>query len=155
MKQFERHKARKLALQAIYQWQYTYHPTSELTQQHLETANPKKVDIAYCAELINSTIHNISIIDQQLALCLDRDIDLLNPVVRAALRLSTYELIYRLDTPYKVIINEALEITKTFGSEDGYKYVNGVLDKMAKQIRANEVKPHPSKPTTINTPVLQ
>lgn len=140
MKQFDRRKARKLALQAIYQWQYTNCSVDQLVQQYLETANPKKVDIEYFSELVTNTIRNMAEIDQQLVPFLDRDVTSLNPVVLAVLRLSVCEFLYRLDVPYKVVINEALELTKTFGSDDGYKYVNGVLDTIAKNLRSTEIK---------------
>lgn len=134
MKPHARHKARALALQAIFQWQFAANSVSDVKAQYIAEANPKKVDIEYFSDLLCNTIKNIVAIDAVMTPVLDRKIKELNQVECAVLRLAVYELLYRLDVPRKVVINEALELEKKFGTVDGYKYVNGVLDKIAKKL---------------------
>lgn len=136
MKPHARHKARSLALQAIFQWQFAANSISDVEVQCLAKLNPKKVDAEYFSDLLRGTAKNIEAIDKIIVPVLDRKIKELNHIECAVLRLAVYELIYRFDVPYKVIINEALELTKKFGTVDGYKYVNGVLDKIASSTRA-------------------
>ncbi|EKE01961.1 MAG: transcriptional terminator NusB [uncultured bacterium] len=131
MKSHARHKARSLALQAIFQWQFTTSSIDDIAVQYLAELNPKKVDAEYLNDLLRGTTKNIEAIDEVMTPFLDRKLKELNQVERAVLRLAIYELMYRPDVPYKVIINEALELAKKFGSIEGYKYVNGVLDKIA------------------------
>lgn len=135
MRPSTRRKARYLALQAVYQWQFNIDNIEKIKQQFLAQCNPKKVDTEYFIDVSTGTIKNITAIDKQLTLYLDRVITKINPVELAILRIATYELMYREDIPYKVIINEALEATKTFGAEEGFKYVNAVLDKVSKHVR--------------------
>lgn len=135
MKPSARRKARRLALQAVYQWQFTKNSIDEIDAQFREDCNPNKVDIPYFSELLSGVINNITNIDDQMRPFLDRDIKDINPVELAILRIAIYELVYRSDIPYKVIINEALESAKAFGAEEGFKYINGVLDKVAKKAR--------------------
>jgi N utilization substance protein B len=135
MKPHARHKARAFALQAIFQWQFAANSISDVEAQYLAELNPKKVDAEYFSDLLRSTIKNIEEIDAVITPVLDRKIKELNQVECAILRLAVYELLYRLDVPYKVIINEALELGKKFGTVEGYKYVNGVLDKIAHSSR--------------------
>lgn len=138
MKPQARHKARFLALQAIYQWQLTTEERSSLKLQFQEKLNPKKTDIKYFYDLLDGVIKEIGIIDETIIPFLDRKIDDLDLVELAVLRLATFEMLRRVDVPYKVIINEALELTKKFGSIEGYKYINGVLDKTAHLLRKAE-----------------
>lgn len=134
-----RRKARKLALQAMYQYQFTKDAANDLIIQRLKTVNPKKVDIDYFVELLGGIVNNLSDIDAKMQEGLDRKITELNVVELAVLRIALYELIYKLEIPYRVVINEALELEKDFGSADGHKYVNAVLDKLAYKIRPAEV----------------
>jgi len=130
-----RHKARHYAVQAIYQWQFGINPIEEI-QAHFDTKNnPKKVDVEYFSELLKGVVKNQMAIDEHIKNFLDRDISDIDNVELAVLRIATYELLFRLEIPYKVIINEALELAKVFGSKEGFKYVNGVLDKITKKIR--------------------
>jgi len=130
-----RHKARRLAVQALYQWQFTGYDASEI-EAHFRADNDfKKVDSDYFHELLNNICIEAAVLDGQFAGFLDREIKALNPVELSILRLGTYELAQRLDIPYRVVINEATELAKIFGAEGGYKYVNGVLDKVAKAVR--------------------
>ena len=138
MKPSLRHKARYFAVQAIYQWQFDTTPVAEIHAHFNTNNNPKKVDVEYFSELFNGVVNNKVNIDDHIKPFLDRDIKELDPVELAILRIGTYELLFRLDVPYKVVINEALELTKIFGSKEGFKYVNGILDKIAKQTRSAE-----------------
>ena len=132
MKPYARRKARRLALQALYQWHVSGEDIYEIERQFKENANPKKVDIEYFSELLKEITNNVEAIDQKIQPILDRDIAKINPVELAILRIAIYEFENRLDIPYRVIINEALESAKAFGAEASFKYVNGVLDKAAK-----------------------
>ena len=138
MKPSARRKARRLALQAIYQWQISGGDITEIEAKFQQNCNPKKIDVAYFSELITGVVNNVAQLDKEMQPILDRPITEINPVELAILRLAIYELIYRLDVPYKVIINEALELAKTFGAEKSFKYINGILDKAAKQQRKVE-----------------
>jgi transcription antitermination protein NusB len=136
-----RHKARHFAVQAIYQWQFGTAPIEEIHAHFSVNNNPKKVDVVYFAELLNGVINNLVTIDEQIKSFLDRNILELDHVELAILRIATYELLFRFDIPYKVIINEALELTKIFGSKEGFKYVNGILDNVAKKVRSETKLP--------------
>ena len=130
-----RSKARRLALQAIYQWQFTNNPTAEIDKQFTQECNPKKIDTEYFSELLTGVINNIAKLDEQIESYSDRLLKDINPIELAILRIAIYELIYRIDIPYKVIINEALESAKIYGAEESFKYINGILDKVAKKLR--------------------
>lgn len=140
-----RHKARKYALQAIYQWEFTKASPTQIDLEFRANNDMSKTDVDYFSELLHGVIKHSTQIDTQIAEVLDRPIHDLNPVELAVLRISVYELLYRLDVPYKVIINEALRITKAFGSSEGFKYVNGVLDTLARKVRSLEVSLQPNK----------
>ena len=135
MKPSLRHKARYFAVQAVYQWQFDTALVEEINARFNVNNNPKKVDIEYFSELLSGVVKHLLVIDEHIKPFLDRDIKDLDPVELAILRIATYELLFRLDVPYKVVINEALELAKVFGSKEGFKYVNGVLDHVAKKNR--------------------
>lgn len=135
-----RKKARRFAVQGIYQWQLSGNAIKDIEFQFLESMNAKKVDVEYFQEVLVNTLTTISEIDELIIPILDRPIEEVNPVELSVLRLACYELMSRLDVPYKVVINEALELTKTFGASEGHKFVNGVLDKLAKNLRQLEIK---------------
>ncbi len=138
MKPYSRHKARALALQAIYQWQFMTSSVSAIEAQYLAQLNPKKVDATYFIGLFRNTTENIAIIDEIMVKFLDRKITQLNQVECALLRLAINELKYQPDVPYKVVIDEALQLARKFGSVEGYKYVNAILDKVARELRVIE-----------------
>lgn len=140
MKPAARHKARCLAVQAIYQWELTKIPIDALQQQFLSNFNPKKTDKEYFLSLTNGVVKDFENIDKIMLPFLDRKINELNKVELTILRLAIFELKERLDVPYKVVLNEALELAKTYGAEDGHKYVNGILDKVAQKLRTVEIK---------------
>lgn len=135
-----RHKARRIALQALYQWQLAGENLSEIEAQFHTEQSMNKVDTDYFHELLHEIPKHLDEIDELAIPHLDRPLEELNVIELTAIRIGCYELKYRIDIPYKVAINEAVEITKTFGTVDGYKYVNGVLDKIAGQVRAEEIK---------------
>lgn len=135
-----RHNARHYALQAMYQWQMTDTSITTIETEFLQMHVEKKIDLAYFKELIHGIPNEKEEIDNAIKPFLNRSMRDIDPVELSVLRLATYELMKRPDIPYRVIINEALELTKKFGSVEGYKFINGVLDKIAKQIRATEIK---------------
>ncbi|MFU8797644.1 MAG: transcription antitermination factor NusB [Gammaproteobacteria bacterium] len=131
-----RRKARHFIVQALYQWQMAGHDIGVIEHQFLtQTDMDKQVDLTYFRELLRAILSDVEKVDAKMEGFLDRKLTELDPIEQAILRLGTYELTQRLDIPYKVAVNEALELAKLFGSPDSHKYVNGVLDKVAKQFR--------------------
>ncbi len=135
----ERRKARRLLVQALYQWGMSGHQSQEIEVQFLAEQDTKGADIAYFQECLREIVSQKMELDGCLKPCMHLNIEEVDPVELAVLRLACYEMKVRLDIPYKVIINEALEQAKTFGATDGHKFVNGVLDKLARQLRADEM----------------
>ncbi len=140
-----RSKARRLALQALYQWQLSGLAVAEIETQFIQDNDLGKVDTAYFHTLLQEVAARAPVLDTELAPLLGRSIDAVDPVERAILRMATYELIERVDIPYRVVINEAIELAKTFGAEQGHRYINGVLDRLASRLRGVEVKAHPRR----------
>lgn len=136
-----RHNARQYALQAIYQWQLSGTPIQEIEVQFVKFHVTKKVDLDYFKEVIHGVAKMQHEIDKQIEPFIDRPITEVDPIELAILRIATYELGKRLDVPYRVIINEGLELAKKFGSVDGFKFINGVLDRVARKLRAHEIRP--------------
>lgn len=139
-KSSKRHLARCRAMQAIYQWQHTQQSRTDLIQQFLEEQEMNHAEIDYFQTLIAGVLEHIVEIDEIMCSRLDRTISALNPVELAILRIAIYELKFHLEIPYRVIINEALEITKRYGSVDGFKYVNAILDALVPSLREVEVR---------------
>lgn len=135
-----RHNARRYALQAMYQWQLARTPLDEIEAEFLHYHIDKKLDLEYFKELIHGVPKHQHEIDREMQFFLDRSMHEIDPIELAVLRLAIYELMKRPDVPYRVIINEALELTKKFGSIEGYKFVNGILDRIAKKNRMTETK---------------
>ena len=135
-----RHGARRLLVQALYQNQVGGHATDELVSQFSGSTDFAAIDSEYLLALLNEILDNKADLESHIASAADRPVEQLDPVERAVLRLATYELLYRLDIPYKVSINEAVQLTKKFGAEQGHAFVNGVLDKLAHKLRAVECK---------------
>lgn len=132
--------ARQRAMQALYQWQMTGQSPAEIIRQFMEEQDMKKVDRKYFEELINAIPQQKEELDIYAAKVLDRNIEQVDPIERAILRIGIYELKQRIDIPYRVVINEAVELAKLFGAEQGHRYINGTLDKVAQELRAIEVK---------------
>ena len=130
-----RSQSRYYLVQAIYQWQMTGEDIGEIQRHFLSEQTQKGFDVAYFKRLLHGIVNDLNHLDEQLGPCLDRSIESVDPVERAILRLGTYELLNQPEVPYKVAINEAVELAKVFGAEQGHKYINGVLDKLAKVVR--------------------
>ena len=138
----KRRAARQLATQALYQLHMAKQSLNEIEAQFRVDNDFSDVDGAYFREILHGVPAKKEQIDTALAPCLDLTIDELDPVELAVLRLSTWELLERIDVPYRVVINEGIELAKVYGSTDGHKFVNGVLDKLAPRLREVEVKAH-------------
>ena len=133
-----RGKARRMAMQALYQWQMTADDTDGIRRQFLEENDMRHVDEDYFTELFQGAVNNVEIIDQQLEQHMPRAINSVDPVERSILRIATYEFIKRHDVPYRVVLNEAVILTKKFCAEKSHTFVNAVLDKVAKDTRTLE-----------------
>lgn len=134
-----RKKARRYAVQALYGWSLTQNPLSEIEAFILSEHQDEVFDKAYFSELISAVTNQAEEFDAIMQPLLSRKLEELDLVESAVLRIAVYELRDHLEIPYRVIINEALNLTKTFGATDGYKFVNGVLDKLAKLLRPAEM----------------
>jgi N utilization substance protein B len=135
-----RHKARQAAVQALYQWQLTQQDPDQIEDHFILDHDVNDVDLEYFHNLIREIPLRLHELDDHIIPFLDRTIDELDPVERAILRIGAYELEFHPEVPYKVVINEAVELAKTFGAEDGHKYVNAVLDRTAEELRNSETK---------------
>ncbi|MBU0499948.1 MAG: transcription antitermination factor NusB [Gammaproteobacteria bacterium] len=135
-----RHKARTLAMQAIYQWQLTGDNLGDICNQFLEREDSKTYTSSFFRELMHGVPMNLKEVDAGLGPVLDRSVESLDPVERAIVRLGAYELMRHPEIPYRVVINEWVELDKEYGSEQGHRFVNGVLDKLAKQVRTLEIR---------------
>ena len=137
----QRVKARQNTVQALYQWLIT---NKDLDEVIAEFENDKyklaKTDVDYFRSLLKGTITYHEELDAKIINLLDRPIEELDTIERAILHIGCYELEYHNDIPWKSVINESVELAKTFGAEDSYKYINGVLDKVAKELRQNQTK---------------
>lgn len=135
-----RRKARRFAVQALYQWQVSGSGLNDIEAEFLVDNDMSKVDLEYFQDIFHGVPKEKSKLDEKIQPFLDRRINELTPVELAILRLGAYEMCHRIDVPYKVVINEAVELAKIFGATDGHKYVNGVLDKLAQRERMVEIK---------------
>lgn len=134
-----RRKAREFGVQGIYLWLLNQQPVSEVIKQLREDPAYAGIDETMFLSLLNGVIAETAQLDLRLNKYLDRPVTDLSPVEHAVLLLGAEELLHHLHVPYRVIINEAVELTKTFGGTDGHKYVNGVMDKLAAEVRSEEV----------------
>jgi transcription antitermination protein NusB len=130
--------ARKLAMQALYQWQMTAHEANDITRQFVESEEFAGADREYFEELLRGCIKEKDQINAAITPFIDRPLEQLDPVETAILMMGVFELRSRIDVPYRVVINEAVDLTKRFGATDAHKYVNAVLDRAAKELRAAE-----------------
>lgn len=133
-----RRQARRLALQALYQWQMAGTALPTLEAQFCEDNDMVKVDRAYFSELLHRIPAQLSRLDDAIKPLLDRSFQELTPIELAILRMGAYELAERKDVPFRVVINEGVDLAKAFGATDGHKYVNGILDKLAHALRSSE-----------------
>ena len=133
-----RSRARRRALQAIYAWQMSGGNAQQVIAQFAHEQAHERADLEYFEDLVRGVLKHETDIDTALAEFLDRTVEEVDPIERAALRIASYELRHRIDVPYRVVINEAIDSTKRFGSEHGHTYVNGVLDHAAAAWRRAE-----------------
>lgn len=135
-----RTRARRRALQALYAWQLSGYPMRQIEQQFAHEQAEELADLAYFQALIFGVENERDELDGALKPFLDRDPELVDAIERAILRLGAWELRHRLDVPYRVVINEALELAKRFGNDQGHAYINGVLDQLAARERVAEYR---------------
>ena len=135
MKPAARRRARECAVQAIYSWQLSGYDIADVELEFLSEQDTQGVDIAYFRELLVGVAINAARLDKAMEPYLSRQLEELGQVEKAILRLAMFELSFREDVPYKVAINEAIELAKVFGADDSHKFVNGVLDKAAPTVR--------------------
>lgn len=138
MKPAARRRARECAVQAIYSWQLSGNPIAEVEYEFIAEQDMSDVDVNYFRELISGIANNATKLDQLMSPYLSRQLEELGQVEKAILRVAMYELSYRQDVPFKVAINEGIELAKVFGAEDSHKFVNGVLDKAAPVVRCKK-----------------
>ena len=131
--------ARRLLVQALYQWQLSGEDPSGGDLSFLRENPHGRPDLAYFETLFHKVVSGRERIDGLITQCIDRDFGALDPVERAILRLATAELLYEPEVPYRVVINEAVELAKTFAADESYRYVNGVVDRLAPALRPDEV----------------
>lgn len=133
-----RSQARRCVLQALYQWQLTEQSFSEILAQFIERDEYKTAEAAYFHKLLSGAIEQHQTLAAKVEEFADRPWTQMDPIERAVLLIGMYEFIHCLDVPYRVVVNEAVELTKQFGATDGYKYINALLDRAAREIRAGE-----------------
>jgi N utilization substance protein B len=133
-----RSRARRRALQAVYAWQMSGNRIDGVIDQFRHEQDMQIADLEYFEELVRGVARLHVELDASFSPYLDREVARIDPIERAALRIAAYELRERIDVPYRVVINEAVETTKRFGADHGHTYVNGVLDKLARACRAAE-----------------
>jgi N utilization substance protein B len=135
-----RSKARRCALQAIYQWQVAGGLIGEVEAQFLADQDLSRADVDYFSELVRCIPTHAAELDAHLAPFLDRPVVELDPVELAILRIGVCELAYHPEIPFRVVINEAVELAKVFGAEQSHRYINGVMDRVARDLRRGELK---------------
>ncbi|HAD10592.1 MAG TPA: transcription antitermination factor NusB [Porticoccaceae bacterium] len=136
----QRRNARQALVQALYQWQLGGDNLSEIETQFYSDDKLKKADKAYFSELLHAIPASADELDGIYGIYLDRSQSDLDPVSLAILRIATYELAHRVDLPYKVVINEAVNLAKTFGPAEAHKFINGIVDRVAARVRQVEIQ---------------
>ena len=134
-----RSSSRRLALQAIYQWQMNQSSINEIETQFTLDQNMSNCDATYFRELLQGVTIRAKKLDDLFEKLLDRPLNALDPIELATMRIGAFELSERLDVPYRVAINESVELAKGFGATESHKYVNGILDKLAQRVRREEI----------------
>lgn len=142
----KRSQARHLALQALYQWQVAGQDLGDIGSQFLEEQEPNSFDLEMFRDFLHRIPTQVSALDALVEPLLDRPLSQVDPVERAILRIGTFELKEHLEIPYAVVINEAVELAKVFGAEQGHRYVNGVLDKLSRRLRPAEAAARRRRP---------
>lgn len=139
-----RSRARRGAVQALYQWQLGGGGSADIRTEFRERDGMNNVDWSYFDALVDGVIREVESLDSLLTPRLDRAVSSLDPVERAILRLAALELRDHPDVPFRVVINESIELARTFGAEQSHRYVNGVLDALARDVRPREAHRSPS-----------
>lgn len=135
MKPSPRRKARELAVQAVYSWQISQNTVNDVEINFITDNSKRRFDIEFFQQLLRGVTTNVAELDLAISPYVDRPLDDIDHVEKAILRVAVYELSYCHDVPYRVVINEAIELAKLFAADDSHKFVNGVLDKAVKLIR--------------------
>lgn len=135
MKPSPRRKARELAVQAVYSWQISQNSVNEIEINFITDNSKRRFDIEYFQHLLRGVTGNVAELDLAISPHVDRPLDDIDHVEKAILRVAVFELSDCEDVPYRVVINEAIELAKSFAADDSHKFVNGVLDKAVKLIR--------------------
>lgn len=135
-----RSRSRRRALQAIYAWQVGGNRMIQVIEQFRHEQDMEIADLEYFEDLLRGVESHVVELDAGIKTHIDREIDQIDPIERAVLRIAAYEFRYRVDVPYRVVINEAVEVTKRFGADQGHTFVNGVLDRLAAQWREAEYR---------------
>jgi len=136
-----RRKAREFALKAIYEWKLSGNDVASIAQHLRDEEGYASIDDKYFLALVNGATQEAAALEAALTPYLDRSLNALSPIESAVLLIGAYEALHCLDVPYRVVINEAVELAKSYGGTDGHKYVNGVLDKLLPKVRPTEVRP--------------
>lgn len=135
----KRRKARHYGMQALYQWQISRNALRDIENQFCAEYDFSVVDLDYFQELLHQVPAHLGELDALITPHLDRALKDVTPIELALLRMGTYELVHRIDIPFKVVINECVSLAKKFGAAESHKYINGVLDNLAKQLRGVEI----------------
>lgn len=135
-----RRSARRFAVQAVYSWQMAGQPINDIEAMFRVDNDMSQTDITLFSELLRGVSTNSTELDGAYSPFLDRSVDELDPIERAVLRIGSFELIHRIDVPYRVVINESVDLAKVFGATESHKYVNGILDKLAQRVRMVEIR---------------
>ena len=138
----KRRWSRQFALQSLYQWEISKTTVDAIEAQFLNDENASQVDWEDYSEILHAVPSSIDEIDKHIKRYIARKLEDIDPIELTILRVATYELLHRLDVPHRVILNEALELAKSFGATDGHKFVNGILDKIAREVRVIRLQ-HP------------
>ena len=134
-----RHMARRSVVQALYQWELTGQFDSGIRDSFLDDWGLEGVDQEYFKQLVRGILRYTAELDRILEQCLDRDLSSVDPIERTILRIGTYEFRFRPEIPVRVVLNEAIELARVFGAEEGYRFVNGVLDRCQELCRGSEL----------------
>ena len=135
----QRRKARHYGLQALYQWSMAGSTLSDIEAEFRTDNDFRHTDGEYFTALLKGVASDVDALETLFSPCLDRALDDLDPIERNLLRMGTFELRDRIDVPYKVVINEAVGLAKKFGASESHRYINGVLDKVARELRSVEL----------------
>jgi len=133
-----RHKARELAMQGVYSWQMTGNSVEQIELAIATSNDMKQVDLKFFQDILRTVMSRMTELDAAMKPYLGRLPEEIDAVEKAILRVAAFELVHRVDVPYKVVINEAIELAKAFGAADSHKFINGVLDKAVKTLRKDE-----------------